>query len=250
MQSFGEEGQKVHGTFREQFAQLEFALDTAVANGAATPEEYRGTLLQVLKSIEALRIKNETALMRLKEQEGQYVAMVRSCSMLGSLVLNIVEARTREHTKIKEGSLAIEKRYIEELKGQVEELKAAGKESEAKELLQNIEEREAALERQEQEGASQAALKTFVAGEKELKKATATPPPIFESPPNPQGSVQPSRNPLPDTMSVSSSLPGINLTEIVQDSLTQIPVNEASVLGKDPLHQTAKRKRPSTTRKL
>lgn len=215
MASLGFEGQKVYGTFREQFVKLQSSLDDAVSKGAATPEEYKATLLHILKGIEALRLKSESELMRIKEQEAQQVAMIRSCSMLGGLLLNIVEARTREHAKIREGQELIERKYIEELRGQLEELKAAGKEDDYKSLALEIARREQALE-----SVDRAETDITV---KAVKEA------VVEQETSYRSHMQPVVE---------------DLSEVIQNTLEEVPVDEMKVVSKGGNGETKKRKFP------
>jgi len=136
-------GQMEHGTFKEHLSYLQGVLAKAIQEGAATPEEYSGTLLQILKAVEALRLKNEAALMELERQKAYHQAATNVCSMMGSLILNIVDARTRERLRILEGARLIEQKEIAEDKARLEELKAAGEAEKAIDLEKSIALREA-----------------------------------------------------------------------------------------------------------
>jgi len=150
------EGQRTYGTFRDHYRQLQQLVINAIEQGAATPEEYQGTLLQILKAIEGLRVKNEAALLKLKEQEAYHTSAVNSCSMLSSLILNIVDARTRERLRILEGAKALERRQLEEDKARLEDFRAGGKIDEAEVLAQSIKEREAELQIKDELGVGSA----------------------------------------------------------------------------------------------
>jgi hypothetical protein len=138
-------GQIEHGTFKEHFSFLQNVLTKAIQEGAATPEEYQGTLLQILKAVEAMRLKNEAALMELERQKAYHQAATNVCSMMGSLILNIVDARTRERLRILEGARLIEQREVREDKERLVELRASGENEKADELEKSLVLREADL---------------------------------------------------------------------------------------------------------
>ena len=139
------EGQKVHGTHKEQLSKLNSAIMGAIQAGAATPEEYRSTLLQLLKATEALRLKNESELLRIEKQTAHCHAVIKACSMFGAMILHIVDARTRERMKIVEGKKAIERRQIEEDKRHIEELRMKDKYDQADKLESDVKKREVRL---------------------------------------------------------------------------------------------------------
>jgi hypothetical protein len=170
-------------------------------------------LLQILKAVEALRLKNEAALLELEKQKAYHQAAVNVCSMMGSLVLNIVDARTRERLRILEGAKIIERRAIAEDKERVAELRSNGKEAEALSLEKDIECREAELKAEDT---------LAMGGEKEVeitKKAVQETQGIL-------GGIlgQPPVNPR--TQEVRS------LQEVVGESLREVPVNEMKVLAR------------------
>jgi hypothetical protein len=70
----GQEGQKVHGTYVEQLNQLQDTITQAIHAGAATPEEYRATMVQLLKAAEGIRLKSEGEIRRYEIQIAFYIA--------------------------------------------------------------------------------------------------------------------------------------------------------------------------------
>jgi hypothetical protein len=213
----GVEGQKTFGTFKEQFTILQELLSRSVIEGAATPEEYQATMLQLLKATEGLRLKNETALQRLEEQKAYYQAAIKTCSMMGSLILNIVSARTRERLRILEGQKEIDRRKIDEDKDYVKELRAKGNDLEAKVLEEDLLEREQALVSQEllSLGSTKETLMTREAVAKSFDIGSVQAE--FASPPDgPRGSRV--------SMEVNT------VSELVNESLKAIPVNELAVI--------------------
>jgi len=205
-------GQMEHGTFTEQFSHLQDVLTRAVEQGAATPEEYQGTLLQILKAVEALRLKNEAALMELERQKAYHQAATNVCSMMGSLVMNIVDARTRERLRILAGARIIERRALEEDRVRLAELKASGETEQADELEKDIVQREADL-------AADEALALGGAKEQEITREAINQTQgilggiLGQAPPNTRA--QESRA----------------IQEVVGDSLKEVPVKEKPVVA-------------------
>jgi len=119
------EGLKQYGTYQENFVKLQDAIDSSIINGGATPEEYRSTLLQILKSTEALRLKSENELARLKEQIAYHQAESKACAMLSTVIVGIVNARARERQRVVEGYKIILQREISELEDAIAEAEAA-----------------------------------------------------------------------------------------------------------------------------
>lgn len=223
------EGQKAHGTFVEHFSYLQDALTAAVQAGAATPEEYMGTLLQLLKAVEALRLKNEAALLELEKQRSYHQAAVSTCSMMSQLVLNIVDARTRERLRIMEGYKNIQWKTLMEDKERLAELKASGREKEAAELEADIAQREAELR-------ASAAVSLGSAKEVEITKQA-----VMETQ-NILGGIlgQPPLNPR--------TYEAHALQEVVGESLRAVPVNEAQVVLREEKAKEEKKKKPSRKR--
>lgn len=208
-----QEGQTKHGTFREHFSYLQEVLTKAVQQGAATPEEYMGTLLQLLKAVEALRLKNEAALLELERQKAYHQAAVNSCSMMGSLILNVVDARTRERLRILEGYKNIQWRELAEDKERALELRASGNIKEANELDRDIACREAELK---------ASQELTLGSEKETeitKQAVAETQTIL-------GGILTQQRPNPRTQETHA------IQEVVAESLKTVPVNEVQVIAR------------------
>lgn len=217
------EGQKVHGTFREHFSYLQDALTQAVQAGAATPEEYMGTLLQLLKAVEALRLKNEAALLELEKQKAYHQAAVSVCSMMSQLVLNIVDSRTRERLRIMEGYKNIQWKTLLEDKERLSALKGTGKDKEAAELEADIAQREAEL---------RASVELGLGSEKEIeitKQAVAETQNIL-------GGILSNVPPNPRTKESHA------LQEVVAESLKAVPVNEAQVVLREEKAKEEKKK--------
>lgn len=205
------EGQKTHGTFNEHFSYLHDVLTQAVQEGAATPEEYRGTLLQLLKAVEALRIKNEAAMLELERQKAYHQAAVNVCSMMSSLVLNIVDARTRERLRIREGHKLIRRREIEENKEKIAALMAAGQCIDAQELAKTTAKWEADL-------AAEDAVSLGSAAEIAITKQAITETQAI------LGGILGKPRPNPRTHEMNA------IQEVVAESLHEVPVNEIAAI--------------------
>jgi hypothetical protein len=208
-----QEGQKTHGTFKEHFSYLHEVLTRSVQEGAASPEEYQGTLLQILKAVEALRLKNEAALMELERQKAYHQAAVNVCSMMSSLVLNVVDARTRERLRILEGYKLLQQKELEEDRERLKGLQAAGKIKEAKELELSIARKEAELN---------ASAVLSLGSEKEVeitKEAINSTQSIL-------GGILGKHKPNPRTQEVSA------IQEVVSESLKEVPVDEIKLITK------------------
>lgn len=221
------EGQKAHGTFVEHFSYLQNALTEAVQGGAATPEEYMGTLLQLLKAVEALRLKNEAALMELERQRAYHQAATNTCSMMSQLILNIVDSRTRERLRIMEGYKNIQWKELQEDKERLAEMKASGKEGVA-ELEADIAQREAEL---------RASAELSLGSQKEVE---ITKQAVMQTQ-NILGGIlgQPPLNPR--------TYEAHALQEVVADSLKAVPVNEVQVIQRAEKAKEEKKK-PSRKR--
>jgi hypothetical protein len=217
------EGQKVHGTYKEQFSELNEKVTKAVQAGAATPEEYRATLIQLLKSTESLRMKNETEVVRLEKQIAHHQAVARSCSMFGAMLLHIVDARTRERLKIIEGQKLIDQRALDEDKRMIEEYRAQGRDDKADRLAAEVAKREAQVRGDaevipigsaaEGEVIKTATSKAIVEDFKEASKQPATPPAVE----------------IPTVRSTEDMV-----SEAVADGLKEVPVDQKEVLATLP----------------
>jgi hypothetical protein len=131
----GYQAQKTFGAFREQYSRMQLAVLTAIENGAATPDEYQGTLMQVLRAVENLRLKHEDDVNKLKQQIEMHNGGITACSMMSDMIIRIVEGRVTERLKIIENMKVLALKDIEENKARVEELREKGLHKEADDLL-------------------------------------------------------------------------------------------------------------------
>jgi len=216
------EGQKAHGTFQEHFTILQDLLTKAIEQGGASPEEYQGTILQLLKAVEALRLKNEAALLELEKQKAYHTAAVNVCSMMSNLVIHIVDARTRERLRILEGYKIIAQRELAEDKAHLEELKAAGSAEEAAELDISIRKREAEFKADEALGIG--SVKEMEITKKAVQETAGILGGIMQRPP-PNARAQESRA----------------MEEVVGESLREVPVNEKVVVANEEKRRSSRK---------
>lgn len=84
-----------HGTFQEQLTQLNQLLRKAISDGADA-RFFASTLTHLLKTVETMRVKQESEVARLQAQVAEHVAKARACSTLGSLIVSLLYSKCEE----------------------------------------------------------------------------------------------------------------------------------------------------------
>jgi hypothetical protein len=169
----GHEEQLRHGTFRENLLKLQTDIADAVSAGGGDAEDYQATLVQLLKAVEGLRVKQEQEIHRLDRQRAFHEATIRNCSQFANLILSVVVARKNEVVRARAAEENRLTKELDEAKLLLEDAQAAEDEGKIQELEHEIASIEQEIEDKQEERQEDAKVVHIPIGSRQEKAVLA-----------------------------------------------------------------------------